>query len=140
MYIDSLLTKPKVVKVKPRQNLVQLMCLTQKFSPLLENVHLTFILECVLFKNDTKKLTRFILMAFFVLSVLSRQLYSHCSQTLSGEDEVNSSLSTSVKEVAHKSNRIWDTAEYTVPMQTSLQVISVQYSEFRFSAHFYILV
>ncbi|XP_038008734.1 uncharacterized protein LOC119707585 [Motacilla alba alba] len=60
------------------------------------------------------------------------QLSSHFSQTLTGEDDVNSSVSTSVKEVAHKSSRIWVTAEYTVPMQASLQLMSVQYSEFRF--------
>lgn len=33
-------------------------------------------------------------------------------------DEVNSSVCTTVKEVAY-TNRIWDTAEYTIPMQTS---------------------
>ncbi|XP_032864331.2 P2X purinoceptor 7 isoform X1 [Tyto alba] len=32
-------------------------------------------------------------------------------------DEVNSSVRTSVKGVAYKDNRIWDTAEYTIPMQ-----------------------
>lgn len=125
-------SKPKGVKVKPRQSLIQLMCLIQKFSHLLENDHLTFILECILFKNDTEKLSCFILMGLFVFSVLSRQLSSHFSQTLTGEDDVSSSVSTSVKEVAHKSNRIWVTAEYTVPMQASLQLMSVQYSEFRF--------
>uniref|UniRef100_A0A8C0ICL0 P2X purinoceptor n=1 Tax=Bubo bubo TaxID=30461 RepID=A0A8C0ICL0_BUBBB len=32
-------------------------------------------------------------------------------------DEVNSSIRTSVKGVAYTDNRIWDTAEYTIPMQ-----------------------
>uniref|UniRef100_A0A8D0FKT7 P2X purinoceptor n=1 Tax=Strix occidentalis caurina TaxID=311401 RepID=A0A8D0FKT7_STROC len=43
-------------------------------------------------------------------------------------DEVNSSIRTSVKGVAHTDNRIWDTAEYTIPMQASLNLMSVQYS------------
>jgi len=58
------------------------MCLTQKGSQLFENVRLTFILQCMLSKNDTKKLTRFILVGLFVVSVLSGQLYSHHLQTL----------------------------------------------------------
>ncbi|XP_009878584.1 PREDICTED: P2X purinoceptor 7 [Charadrius vociferus] len=32
-------------------------------------------------------------------------------------DEVNSSVRTSMKGVAYANNRIWDTAEYTIPMQ-----------------------
>ncbi|NXH10957.1 P2RX7 protein, partial [Bucco capensis] len=32
-------------------------------------------------------------------------------------DEVNSAVRTSVKGVAYTNNRIWDTAEYTIPMQ-----------------------
>ncbi|RMC05760.1 hypothetical protein DUI87_17303 [Hirundo rustica rustica] len=50
------------------------------------------------------------------------ELSSHFSQTLTGEDVVNSSVSTSVKKVAHESNRIWDIAEYTVPMQEDLWI------------------
>uniref|UniRef100_A0A663EC35 Uncharacterized protein n=1 Tax=Aquila chrysaetos chrysaetos TaxID=223781 RepID=A0A663EC35_AQUCH len=77
------------------------MCLTQNGSQLLENVHLTSILRCILSKNDTKNC---ILIAY--------RLYLEM-------DEVNSSVCTTVKEVAYTNNRIWDTAEYTIPMQAS---------------------
>ncbi|KAM6377972.1 P2X purinoceptor 4-like [Pluvialis apricaria] len=43
-------------------------------------------------------------------------------------DEVNSSVRTSVKGVAYTNDRIWDTAEYTIPMQASLNLMSVQCS------------
>ncbi|NXY73187.1 P2RX7 protein, partial [Glareola pratincola] len=43
-------------------------------------------------------------------------------------DEVNSSVRTSVKGVTFTDNRIWDTAEYTIPMQASLNLMSGQYS------------
>uniref|UniRef100_A0A663EDF1 Uncharacterized protein n=1 Tax=Aquila chrysaetos chrysaetos TaxID=223781 RepID=A0A663EDF1_AQUCH len=77
------------------------MCLTQNGSQLLENVHLTSILRCILSKNDTKNC---ILIAY--------RLYLEM-------DEVNSSVCTTVKEVAYTNNRIWDTAEYTIPMQAN---------------------
>ncbi|NXE72108.1 P2RX7 protein, partial [Cochlearius cochlearius] len=45
-------------------------------------------------------------------------------------DEVNSSVRTSVKGVAYTKERIWDTAEYTIPMQASLNLMSAVNSFF----------
>ncbi|NWU55949.1 P2RX7 protein, partial [Dromas ardeola] len=45
-------------------------------------------------------------------------------------DEVSSSVRTSVKGVTFTDNRIWDTAEYTIPMQASLNLMSATNSFF----------
>ncbi|NXN71599.1 P2RX7 protein, partial [Himantopus himantopus] len=66
---------------------------------------------------DTKKLTRFILMGLFVLSIFLASCVVITYRLYQEMDEVNSSVRTSVKGVAYTDNRIWDTAEYTIPMQ-----------------------
>lgn len=98
------------------------MHLTQKGSQLLENVHLTFILQCILSKNDIIYLFLWAYLSFlFCLAscvVITNRLYQ-------AVDEVVSSVRTNVKGVAYTNNRIWDTAEYTIPMQASLNLMSV---------------
>ncbi|XP_009641449.1 P2X purinoceptor 7 [Egretta garzetta] len=52
--------------------------------------------------------------ATFALSIFSIVIAYRLYQET---DEVNSSVRTSVKGVAYTNDRIWDTAEYTIPMQ-----------------------
>uniref|UniRef100_A0A8C0B0Z9 Uncharacterized protein n=1 Tax=Buteo japonicus TaxID=224669 RepID=A0A8C0B0Z9_9AVES len=47
------------------------------------------------------------------------ELGSHCQFSILMIQRINSSVCTTVKEVAYTNNRIWDTAEYTIPMQAS---------------------
>lgn len=86
---------------------------------------LDFILQCILSKNDTKKTDPILFLwvyLFFLFNLASYTLIA--DKRYQEKEEVTSSVRTSVKGVAHAVSRIWDTAEYAIPMQASLNLMS----------------
>uniref|UniRef100_A0A8D0KXR3 Purinergic receptor P2X 7 n=1 Tax=Strix occidentalis caurina TaxID=311401 RepID=A0A8D0KXR3_STROC len=69
-------------------------------------------------------------------ALFSRRKSAFCPRMI---QRINSSIRTSVKGVAHTDNRIWDTAEYTIPMQLSKAFYIGVEREIFFFNHFYVI-